>query len=583
MNRTLLVQATLVVAVLAAVFFAARHFARRPPDESVPPPKTGAREPGRGFVLPGSRPGCGHLPEIRFYHPAWDAQMGLLLANGGPRATEGSLMCGHGVNLKLIREDDPGKTREALIAFARELKSGAAQPTQGAAFVTVRGDVSATFLKSLNDALRRLGPEYTARVVGAAGSSRGEDQLLGSPEWQRKPAAAKGALVAGVPRESDWNVAQKWLGDNGLCNNPDEKTWDPGCLNWAAAPDSVAAAEKYVANHCENRPVVQNGRRTGVRKRVCVEGVATSTPGGLLAARKRGGLVTLVSTREYSAQVPGVILGIDKWMKDNRPIVEGLLQALFEGGDAVKINPAALRRAAEISAAVYGDDGEPGAGPDFWEKYSSAQTERDKLGLLVQLGGSSVDNLADNLLLFGLAPGSANLFAATYTAFGDVVQRQYPDLLPSYDPVEEILDTSYLQAVAARMPSTSATVAAAETPTFSAGEPVRNVVSRRAWNIGFETGRATFTPGAERQMRQLLRDLLVANAAAVEVHGHAEGAGSPEAGARLSGERAFAVKQWLERQSPANFPEGRVRVFAHGRQNPVTSPVEIVIGTAGAS
>ncbi len=196
------------------------------------------------------------------------------------------------------------------------------------------------------------------------------------------------------------------------------------------------------------------------------------------------------------------------------------------------------------------------------------------------------------MLLFGLAPGSANLFGATYTVFGDIVKQQYPDLVPSYYPVDEILDTSYVQAIASRSPATRTQMAAADTPTFTQSDPVRNVVSRRAWNINFDTGRATFTPEAEREMQQLLRDLLVAGSAVVEVHGHTDNVGSPDANMQLSEERAFAVKQWLERQSPANFPEGRVRVFAHGQQNPVTPNssdagrarnrrVEIVIGTTG--
>ena len=33
--------------------------------------------------------------------------------------------------------------------------------------------------------------------------------------------------------------------------------------------------------------------------------------------------------------------------------------------------------------------------------------------------------------------------------------------------------------------------------------------------------------------------------------------------------RAFAVKEWLEGKAPVNFPEGRIRVFKHGDQNPV--------------
>ena len=51
-----------------------------------------------------------------------------------------------------------------------------------------------------------------------------------------------------------------------------------------------------------------------------------------------------------------------------------------------------------------------------------------------------------------------------------------------------------------------------------------------------------------------------------------------------------AVKQWLEKQSPVNFPKGRIRIFAHGQMNPVapnSTPqgralnrrVEVVLGT----
>ena len=39
-----------------------------------------------------------------------------------------------------------------------------------------------------------------------------------------------------------------------------------------------------------------------------------------------------------------------------------------------------------------------------------------------------------------MVPGSSNLFSATYRVFGDIVKQQYPDLVPSYYPVEQILD-----------------------------------------------------------------------------------------------------------------------------------------------
>jgi outer membrane protein OmpA-like peptidoglycan-associated protein len=551
----------------------------------------GVGEGGTGQVvpvaLPGTGSGCAQLPEVRMLIWAWNSQTGGMFANGGAQSTAGSLMCQNSVNLRFIRQDDVSKMQEDLVTFANQLKRGDRNPSKGAHYVSIMGDGSATFLKAVNDTLVRLGPEYKAKVVGSMGYSRGEDKFMGPPAWKQNPASSRGGLVAGVLRDGDWNIAQKWLGDNGLCNNPDERTWDPNCLNWVNSSTYIDASEKYVANYCENRPVVQNGRRTGEEKRVCVEGVVTWTPGDVIVAEKRGGLVSIVSTLEYSSQMPNTIIGIDKWMRENRQTVEGMLDAIFKGGDQVKSNPAAFKRATEISAAVFN---EAGADAAYWERYFRVVREQDKTGLMVELGGSSVNNLNDNLMLFGLTPGSSNLFAATYTVFGDIVVQQYPDLVPSYYPVREVLDTSYIQAVA----QASGPRGEAERPTFEAGARVRQVVSRRAWQINFDSGRATFSGGAQGQLDQLLRDLLVASGTAVEVHGHTDSQGDPRGNMTLSEERAFAVKTWLERQSPVNFPQGRIRVFAHGQENPVAPNstaegraqnrrVEIVIGTTSAA
>src|SRR5262249_30622985 len=161
--------------------------------------------------------------------------------------------------------------------------------------------------------------------------------------------------------------------------------------------------------------------------------------------------------------------------------------------------------------------------------------------------------------------GSANRFAATYTVFGDIVVAQYPDLVPNYPKVKEILDTSYIQAVAQR----SAPTTPAETRTFSAAEPVRDVVSRKSWHINFDTGKATFSGSARSGVDRSLRHLLVAGGTAVEVHGHTDNVGGADTNQKLSEERAFAVKTWLEQQSATNFPSGRVRVFSHGATNPI--------------
>jgi outer membrane protein OmpA-like peptidoglycan-associated protein len=439
------------------------------------------------------------------------------------------------------------------------------------------GDGSATIMKGLNDKLVRLGPEYTAAVVGSTGYSRGEDKFMGPVAWKKNPQAAKGGLVAGVLRDGDWNIALKWLGDNKIPNNPDETKYDPDALNWVNANDYIDAAQKYVSGFCTDLKNV----KTGATEKKCVNGVVTWTPGDVTVAEQKGGLVSIVSTKEYRSQMPNVIIGNKKWMTDNRKIVEGMLSAIFEAGDKLKTSDEALKQAAAVSALVYK---EKDAG--YWYKYFKIQTQKDKQGIEVELGGSSVNNLADNLQLFGLAPGSINAFEATYTVFGNVVKSQYPALLPDFYPVDQVMDTSYLKNLSAQGTST-----VADTAKFDPGSSVKTVVSRKSWDIQFMMGSAGFTKETTATLKLLLADLVVASGTLIEIHGHTDNVGTIESNLRLSEDRAFAVKKWLEKEAPSSFPEGRVKVIPHGQSEPVESNntpdgrtknrrVVIVLGTA---
>ncbi|APR76132.1 Outer membrane protein [Minicystis rosea] len=551
------------------------------PKSNVPPVAElpGERADGALPVVADAAPGCAQLPEVRFYHWAWNAQMGLMLANGGKQAVAGSSMCKHGVNLKLTREDNADQMQAEMASFAESLKRGEAEPAKGAHFVAIMGDGSAQFLKGLNDKLAALGPEYTAAVVGSAGYSRGEDKLMGPPAWRDDPQASRGGLVAGVLRDGDWNIALKWLGDNKVPNNPDETAYDPDALNWVGASDYVDAAQKYVNGHCAELRNV----KTGKKEKHCVDAVVTWTPGDVAVAEQKGGLVSIVSTKEYRSQMPNVIIGNRKWMSAHREMVKGMLGAIFEAGEQIKQDDGALRRAAAVSAVVYK---EKDAG--YWYKYFTSQKVQDKKGITVDLGGSSVNNLADNAQLFGLAPGSVNAFAATYTVFGNVVHSQYPALLPAFAPAEQVVDVSYLKELLA----TSAP-SAPDVTRFASEQKVKQVIGRRAWDIRFTPGSAVFSPDARKELSALRDELVVAGGTLVEIHGHTDSDGGAEANMRLSEQRAFAAKRWLEQEAPSAFPEGRIRVFAHGQTEPVESNatldgraknrrVVVVIGTPGA-
>jgi len=562
----------LVAVAAIALFFAMKFVVTKyvssaptksevPKQANLPEVKEGTTNNVAAVGLPSGTPTTSSLPEIRFQVMAWNAQMGLMFANGGPKTTQGSLMETHGANVLITREDDGNKMQASLVAFATALQTDP-QPKTGTHFVVIMGDGSAAFLAGLRPTLAKLGPQYAAEVIGSPGYSRGEDKFMGQPQWKDNPKTAHGAVVAGVLRDGDWNIAMKWAGDNDLRNNPDETTWDPEALNWMAANDFIDAGQKYIVGACEDRRVVREGKLTGETKHVCVDGVVTWTPGDVNVAHNKGGLVSIVSTKEYRAQMPATIIGIKKWDEANRTEVEALLAAMFEGGDQVKQYDAALHKAAEISAAVYKEES-----AEYWQRYYKGVTEADKQGLIVSLGGSSANNLNDNLQLYGLAPGSANIFAATYTTFGDIVVQQYPKLVSSYPGVTEVLNTSFVQNVSAR---SVGNVAAADLPKFTGGA-LTNVVSKKTWSITFQTGSANFTPEAQAQLRKLADDLLVADELAIELHGHTDNTGTDAVNMSLSERRAEAVRDWLMKQSSSNFPASRFTVIAHGSTQPVAS------------
>src|SRR5437868_1221214 len=129
-------------------------------------------------------------PLIRTEIWAWNAQMNYIYANGGPDTTRNSLMEKHGANLKLIRQDDTSQMQNDLIACAKELHDGASQCSAGANYVLIMGDGSRQFFAAVNPQLKKLdnsAGEYIAQVIGSTGYSRGEDKLMGPPEWTSDP------------------------------------------------------------------------------------------------------------------------------------------------------------------------------------------------------------------------------------------------------------------------------------------------------------------------------------------------------------------------------------------------------------
>jgi outer membrane protein OmpA-like peptidoglycan-associated protein len=488
---------------------------------------------------------------IRIKTIPWNGTAGLHFANGDATTASGSLMAKRGLKVNIKREDDYAKLIADLATFAKD-------NSQGSHFVIIMGDGYPAFVKGANDALAPF--NQSVAVVGALGYSRGEDKCIID-----KNATAKGSLIAGYLGDGDINICIKYAADNGIVVNSDPKTYDPNGMNFAGTGSFTEADEKFMAGACETR----TNTATKQSQKVCVNGSATWTPGDVKLARERGNLKVLASTKEYAWQMPTTIIGNKQWMQKNPEVVKALLAAAFEGGEAVRSNSDALLKSGAVQAKVYGEQDAA-----YWAKYHRGVVENDKTGNPIFLGGSTTNGLADNAFLFGLN-GNDNLYKKVYTVYGNIAVKYFPDMLDKLIPYEDVVDTTYVQALLAG----STTVAPAAVPTY--GGQKAEVVANKSYTVEFDSGKSTIKPASIAVLNDLLDNIAVSSLS-VQINGHTDSKGNPTSNMILSKARAEAVKQFLMTNAGSNFPTERIVTRGYGDTQPIGSDaqnrrVEIVL------
>lgn len=517
----------------------------------------------------------------------WNAQNGFIFSVGGKCTTKGSLAEKFGVNICLERQDDTGKMGEGIIACAKELKEGAKQCSTGYNAVIIMSGGVPQFSAINNKLLADLGPEWKLKVIAAVGRSAGEDGYWAPASFKKNPHSiattemeggkddagnpVTGLLVGGVIRDDDWNIALKHAGDNGLKNNPDEKTFDPDAVNWINEPDYNTAAADYVAAKCEDRVLVKDGHATGKKVHVCMNGVVTWTPGDVTLATKRGGLVKVASSKDYL--MGAVIIGPNKFFSDNHDETVSLIAAALAGGDQVRAYDKNLKLACKIAAEVYNDQGDTGySNGDYWYKYAKGVHQNDAKGNAVDLGGSAVYGMEDNLIFFGVKDGTNDNFRSIYNQFAKIDLQQYPQLFTAkttpIPPVSEVESKAYLADAKDKIEGTGSSVGEATSESFDAGTTNGDVIGNRSYSINFATGSAQPLPDGMATINEL-KDSLAVTRASIELNGHTDNTGNPAANQSLSQARAQAVADALHAAAPASFPRNRFVVHGYGSSKPI--------------
>ncbi|MES2703415.1 MAG: OmpA family protein [Bacteroidota bacterium] len=485
---------------------------------------------------------------------AWNSQFPLMYANGGPQTTKGSLFDKAKLQVSIERQDDCNKAIADVVKFAQDYKN---DPGTAGVFASFMGDGMPSFFAALAKELEPLGPEYQPIAFYTMGKSYGEDKVMAPLSWKQNPQSALGGTVACVMRDGDMNILLKWAGDNGLKVNPDETTYDKNAINLIAASDFLDAPNKYITGYKEKRKMVVNGKKIAQDTTVGVDAVATWTPGDVNAAKQKGGLVSIASTREYAAQMPNVTITIKKFAYDHRTDLENLIMSLAQAGDQVRSFNDAKKFAADVSAKVYNEQT-----GDYWLKYYNGTEEKDMQGINVSLGGSMAFNLADAANMFGLGKDGVDRYKIVYTSFGDITSKMYPELMPTYPAYAKVVDKSFLQSVIANHPE----LLEGQAIKVAYSGDITTEVSSKSYQIQFETGSAVIKSASYGTLDEIMKSSVVAEGLTVGVYGHTDNVGAEDKNQKLSEQRAFSVKNYLISKG---IPEGRITVKGYGSTHPI--------------
>ena len=300
---------------------------------------------------------------IRIAEYAWNGNSGMIVANGGPRTTEGSLMEQAGVNLEIIRQDMVGGLRDMQIKFVEEFSAGTDYPKsdKSAFAVSIMGDGVPFYISTTQKSLdEKFGKgKYHVQNIGAIGLSYGEDKLIGPKIWKDNPQSMKGAVVSSVIGDGDWVVAVNYASANKVPVNPDATTYDPDALNFVPSQDDdyINSVKELIKSQKTGFTVplkeVKNGKLTGKTVDRKIDGATTWTPGDKMAFDALSGFTDVVSTKDFVNQMATSIIVVKEWALQHEKEVIAILKQTYTATNQIKQYDQWAVKASEAVAKTY--------------------------------------------------------------------------------------------------------------------------------------------------------------------------------------------------------------------------------------
>lgn len=505
-------------------------------------------------------------PLVRIAGYAWNGQSGMIVANGGPKTTKGSLMEQNGVNLELIRQDWLSELRNMQMKFIEEFDSGTQYPSsdKSAFAIMIMGDGAPFYISSAQKALdEKYGKDkYHLQVMGVIGMSYGEDKLIGPPSWKSDPKTMKGAVISTVLGDGDWVTTVNYCFANGLKVNPDPTTYDADAVNIYPSEndDYIKSAEELIKSQTTGWTVslkeVSNGRLTGKSVNRKIDGCATWTPGDKLVFDKLSGFTDIVSTKEFNNQMPTTVIGVKEWADKNPQIVTNILKSALTASNQMKNYEDWRVRASEAVAETFKMET-----PKYWYDMFKGQ-QGTKNGLTYNMGGSRVFNYADAMQYFGMSDG-VNRYKSVYNQVSKYLTELNPfgfnENVGNVVSYENAVNLFFLKNI------NDIESTAADKADYS--QQKTDVMASGEWHINFKSGSAEISGGSTSELEKIYNLLIQAENTKLVVVGHTDNVGKPDSNLALSKSRAQAVVNYLANKG---IPNSRFQmVDGKGQNEPV--------------